>query len=172
MEIREKVKKASKRLAILMLAVVLLLVITVVFMGYVFANIDAEYVAGRLLWQSEWDLSMARFFTYGVILPLFGLAAAYLAFRIFWDIFRLDKSPFAEENAKRIGLIGKLFIACAFLSWFAGSLAVKMIWGERVSFPFLIHFEFGYLLAGILICGLSTIFRFGSQLQRESDETL
>lgn len=172
MEIREKVKTTSKRLAVLMLAVMLLLAAVPVFMGYVFINIDEAAVSGRLIWQSGWDMDMAKFFTYGVIHPLFGLGAAYLAFRIFWDTYRLGQSPFAEKNAKRIGLIGKLFIVSALVSWFAGSLAVRLIWADRVQYPFLINFEFGYLFVGMLICGLATIFRFGSLLQRESDETL
>lgn len=85
------------------------------------------------------------------------------------DVLAVSESPFCEELVKKLKAFG--------LSLLPAALAATI--GDTLSTAFLsagkdngIQIQWGLLIAFAVTMCLVTVFRYGVQLQKESDETL
>lgn len=81
--------------------------------------------------------------------------------------FRDCQSPFEAEVIKRLQQVAYSLIPWVCISNFSQSI-IYVIVGGNIS----ITFNFGIIIAILMILGLSYIFKYGAILQTESDETL
>lgn len=177
MEARAKMKRNAKWVSVMLVVIIFITLVGMVYCACLMGTPDRINElynnGGMLFWRDmDWDMSMARLCVYGVVQPAFILAAQVIALVMFRGMYKKDKSPFSPETVKAIRSIGLMIILLSALSWPIGSAAVKLLWPDKVSFPFLISINVVYLLLGIIICCLSTVFNYGHMLQKESDETL
>lgn len=176
MEAREKLKRSAKWISVLLGALIFISLVGIIYSASLMASperLSEEYdYGGQLYWRDDdWDLSMARLCVFGVVQPAFLAAALIMALKMFRDMHKRE-SPFTADTVRAIRRIGVLIVLLSVLSWPIGSATVKLIWAERVAFPFLISVNVVYLLLGIIVCCLSAVFNYGYLLQQESDETL
>ncbi|MCI7767971.1 MAG: hypothetical protein MSJ26_08360 [Oscillospiraceae bacterium] len=90
-----------------------------------------------------------------------GIAAVAISFSLLWQMTR-DESPFTEANGRKIFTAGIMFIAAEplyFISMYLTHGTAPDIYGLS-------------LAAGLTLCCISAVFRYGALLQQESDETL
>ena len=85
------------------------------------------------------------------------------AIRLLWGVRKSD-SPFTELNGKRIGIIGICFMLMEPLDFIYSGL-IKSDWSIE-------NFSGLAFSAGLVLYCISMIFRYGCELQQESDETL
>ncbi|AUS96878.1 hypothetical protein CDQ84_01840 [Clostridium thermosuccinogenes] len=85
-----------------------------------------------------------------------------------------ENKPFAKENSKRISIIGVVFIFGSFIipaaEFFVARTIVDTLKIQNVSVNYTGNFIL--VFAGILMIILSGIFKYGSYLQHEYDETV
>ena len=85
------------------------------------------------------------------------------AIRLLWGVRKSD-SPFTVLNGKRIGTIGICFMLMEPLNFIYSGL-IKNDWSIE-------NFSGLAFSAGLVLYCISLIFRYGCELQQESDETL
>lgn len=85
-----------------------------------------------------------------------------------------ENRPFAIENARRISIFGFILIISSFLipifEFFVASTMIDILEIQNVSISYTVNASL--ILAGFLMFVLSGIFRYGSYLQHEYDETV
>lgn len=121
----------------------------------------------------------------GVLMLVAGLAVGIYCIRLFREILRpmKDGQPFRESvsgSLKKLGwveLIGGAVIACVELAMenliiFGFNLKELLVSDKISAVTFNMNLDVGFLLAAAACFLLSYIFRYGSELQRLSDETL
>lgn len=86
-----------------------------------------------------------------------------------------NASPFTDDNASRLNIIGRILCLGAFLYPLAEYIAAKMVMEIIKNPQITAHYSainFSMLLSGILVLILGGIFKYGNYLQEEYDATL
>jgi hypothetical protein len=163
----------SKYIAYFLLACILVSVIACIYVVYGIVanhnNIQAAFPGYN--WQDDYT---GVHFGY-VIVILIQRIAIILAMALAYSIFRTigrGASPFSPDISKHIREIGILLIIASVIAWPVGSMTAKAIWPDKVSYPILFSIDWGNLILGFIISCLASIFQYGCNLQKESDETL
>lgn len=154
--LRKKIRNSGK-LAVIVLTIYMLLPL------YTFVkNFGAGFSEGYNSAES------ASFSLSGLIAGLLivivigaGIAAMAISCSLMWRMTR-DDSPFTEANGRKIFTAGIMFIAAEplyFISMYLTHGSVPDIYGLS-------------LAAGLTLCCISAVFRYGALLRQESDETL
>jgi hypothetical protein len=97
-----------------------------------------------------------------------GAAISYYIVRMFENI-RRHNTPFREEVVEDLRLVAKLLIVFTFAVPIVGWIAA---WLADVSAESIFEFNLLTLFAAFLVYLLSLIFSYGTELQKEADETL
>lgn len=154
--LRKKIRNSGK-LAVTVLIVYMLLPL------YTFVkNFGAGFTEG---YQSAESVSFSLSGLIAGLLMIIvigaGIAAVVISCSLLWQMTR-DESPFTEANGRKILTAGIMFIASEplyFISMYLTHGSVPEIYGLS-------------LAAGLTLCCISGVFRYGALLQQESDETL
>ena len=103
---------------------------------------------------------------------LTGIACAIVTvvmFMMLCDAFRTCRSPFDEIVIKRMNIFAWTLIACAVVGSIAAAAATAAVAGlGSVNF----NLSLTPIFTALIIFFLCMIFRYGAELQKESDETL
>lgn len=158
-------KEKCKRICTIS-SVILVLYLIVPFVTSVMAAVSG-FKAG---WESaEADPSTEPFWLLTLILIIsvalivIAIIPIVTAIQLLWGVRKAD-SPFTELNGKRIGTIGICFMLIEPLNFIYEAICNK-VWDIS---------EFNGLAfsAGLVLYCVSLIFRYGCELQQESDETI
>ena len=165
-------QKKSRYMAFLILICILISVATLIYLIYGMAkHIDPQSLFTGLNWQREYKDANLAYACERMIIHISIILALAFAYTIFQSIGK-GLSPFSHVISERIRAIGILLIISAIIAWPVGSLAARVIWPDKTSYPIIISVDWGTLLFGFIISCLASIFQYGCILQQESDETL
>lgn len=97
------------------------------------------------------------------------VALALLMLRKLFQVLSVSESPFCSEFVAKLRAFGYSLLPLAVIASIGETLAVRFLSaGNNCS----ISIQWGVLLTFVVTMCLVTIFRYGVQLQKESDETL
>lgn len=96
-------------------------------------------------------------------------AAALFLLRRLFAVLAKCESPFCEELVKKLKAFGFSLLPVALFDTIGGTLSNTFLSSGKDSS---IQLQWGVLIAFVVTMCLVTVFRYGVQLQKESDETL
>lgn len=97
------------------------------------------------------------------------MAAALLMLRKLFRILSVCTSPFCEDFVSRLRMFGYSLLPVALFASIGETLAVRFLSAGGSAG---ISVQWGILVAFAVTMCLVTVFRYGVQLQKESEETL
>lgn len=97
------------------------------------------------------------------------VAAALLMLRKLFRILSVCTSPFCEDFVSKLRMFGYFLLPVALFASIGETLAVRFLSAGGSAG---ISVQWGILVAFAVTMCLVTVFRYGVQLQKESDETL
>lgn len=97
------------------------------------------------------------------------VAAALLMLRKLFRILSVCTSPFCEDFVSKLRMFGYSLLPVALFASIGETLAVRFLSADGSAG---ISVQWGILVAFAVTMCLVTVFRYGVQLQKESDETL
>lgn len=130
--------------------------------------------AGRKLVHAETEpvqyeaADFAKLLWWCVLAAVSGIAALFMMRRLFCG-FEQCESPFREEVVKRMRQFTFSLLPFAILVSVAETAAETILYPKE---GLNLYVEWGAFAAFVIALCLGTVFRYGAQLQQESDETL
>lgn len=98
----------------------------------------------------------------------FSMAAVFIAAMLMFRKISVSDKPFSAECVKLLRVIALIFMISAVLSPAVTAVALAVTDAEEIS----ISLDAGTICLGALLFILAQIFKYGTILQQESDETL
>lgn len=97
------------------------------------------------------------------------IAAALFMLKRLFDVLAKSDTPFCDELVKRMKAFGVALLPAALFSTIGETLSTAFLSAGREN---ALQIQWGVLIAFAVTMCLVTVFRYGVQLQKESDETL
>ena len=98
----------------------------------------------------------------------FSMAVIFLAAMLMFRKISVSGKPFSAESVKLLRVIALVFMIGAVLSSAVTAVALAVTNAEEIS----VSLDAGAIFLGALLLILAQIFKYGTILQQESDETL
>lgn len=146
-----------------------------VLLGFAIAAMAIALIA--ILMNPDWLAQIYPDLTYGdavvmmssiLTFTIVGFIAFFLAHRLFKNIYT-NHTPFLDQNVKDLKYIAMVVLVGAILS---PIIVFAIAVGNDVTFDPTVEINFGLFMMAFLVYLLSLVFKYGTALQKESDETL
>lgn len=142
-----------------------------------FIIVTVAITLGAVLWNPDWLIQVYPDMAYGdaivmlssiILLTIVGFFAFFLVHRLFKNIYT-NHTPFLDENVRDLRNISIIVLVGAIISPIVVFAVATM---NDVTFDPTVEINFGLFLMAFLVYLLSLVFKYGTALQKESDETL
>ena len=167
----EKLQRISGHVSVLILIIMVLMALAIVIslILLVLCYIDGSWFSEVMsLLEEEALAGFEASMVVGVIDSLFVLAMLWLMYKMFSDI-KSSYTPFKNENVTRLKHVAYILLVYSIALPIIGAIAEELS-GD----PLLVVIEFNFVLVAVavLFYCMSLVFAYGTNLQKESDETL
>jgi len=154
----------NKIAIVLQIAVVVVIIaifigmgLSIVFQDTLLSLLGSDFALGQLLTQC----------ITGICVGVIALLVLHHVGRLSMNIYK-NNTPFTKENVLHLEMIAIVTIIGAFAVPIASTISAYALDAPGAAYPFNILL----LFTGLLVYFMSLIFRYGTALQKESDETL